>query len=71
VRPIFVLSKSVDCPVLAVVVVRETEKDLRSAQNTAIKELEPLVVTFHLPSMKIFFTNVITELVKSQAVLLT
>jgi hypothetical protein len=50
-----------DSQILAVVVIREKEKDLRSAQNKILKELDPLVVTFHLPSMKIFFTNVITE----------
>ena len=50
-----------DSQILAVVVSREKEKDLRKGQNKMIKELDPLIATFHLPSMKIFFTNVVTE----------
>ena len=51
----------IDSQIMAVVVIREKEKDLRRSQNQIIKELDPLLVTFHLPSMKIFFTNVVTE----------
>ena len=52
---------SLDSSLLGIVVIRETKKDLRKAQNKVIQELEPLIVTFHLPSMKILFTNVVTE----------
>ncbi len=50
------------------VIVRETEKDLRLAQSKEFKELDPLVTTYHLPSMKIFFTNILTEQVHSKLI---
>ncbi len=43
---------------------RETEKEEKKKQNAYVKELDPLIVTFHLPSMKLFFTNVYTDEVK-------
>ena len=52
---------SLDSSLLGIVVIRETKKDLRKAQNKVIQELEPLIVTFHLPSMKFLFSNIVTE----------
>ena len=50
-----------DVEVFAAVIKRETEKEKRTEQNEAIKELNPLLINFHLPSMKLFFSNVETE----------
>ena len=59
---------SPDSLILSMVIVRETEKDLRLAQSKEFKELDPLVTTYHLPSMKIFFTNILTEQVHSKLI---
>ena len=45
----------------AALIKRETEKEKRTEQNDVIIELNPLVVSLHLGSMKIFFNNIKTE----------
>jgi len=50
-----------DSSILAVVLKRETEKEAKRKQNAYIKDLDPLIITFHLPSMKLFFTNINTD----------
>ena len=50
-----------DLDAFAVIFKRETEKELRDKQNEVIKELDPLIFSLHLGSMKIFFQNVETE----------
>lgn len=45
----------------AAIIKRETDKEARGKQNTVIKELDPLIFTLHLGSMKIFFSNIETE----------
>ena len=45
--------------VLSIVLAREREdKKARSVQNGHIKDLDPIVVTTHLPSIKIFFNTI-------------
>eukprot|EP00093_Oithona_nana_P004470 04470.XXX_18510_25419_1 [CDS] Oithona nana genome sequencing. len=45
----------------AAIIKRETDKEERDKQNAVIKELDPLIFTLHLGSMKIFFSNIETE----------
>jgi len=45
----------------AAIIKRETDKENRHKQNEFIKELDPLVFSLHLGSMKIFFQNIETE----------
>ena len=45
----------------AAIIRRETTKENRAKQNEFIKELDPLIFTLHLGSMKIFFQNIETE----------
>ena len=45
--------------VLSIVLAREREdKKARAVQNGHIKDLDPIVVTTHLPSIKIFFNTI-------------
>ena len=46
---------------MGLVLKRETDKELRTEQSTYIKELEPLITTTHLPSLKILFPTVQIE----------
>ena len=50
-----------DVELFAALIKRETEKEKRTEQNDVIIELNPLVVSLHLGSMKIFFNNIKTE----------
>ena len=50
-----------DLDAFAAIIRRETEKEARGKQNSVIKELDPLIFTLHLGSMKIFFSNIETE----------
>ena len=43
------------------IIQRETKKEERAKQNEFIKELDPLIFSLHLGSMKIFFQNIETE----------
>ena len=40
---------------------RETEKESRTEQNAYISELTPMIITTHLASIKIFYSNVQLE----------
>ena len=40
---------------------RETEKEARTEQNAYIAELTPMIITTHLASIKIFYSNVQLE----------
>ena len=51
----------IGAPILSLVLKREVEKELRAEQNGIISELTPLVVTVHLPSIKIFYNSVRLE----------
>ena len=50
-----------DLEAFAAIIRRETDKEARGKQNAVIKELDPLIFTLHLGSMKIFFSNIETE----------
>lgn len=50
-----------DLDAFAAIIKRETDKEERDKQNAVIKELDPLIFTLHLGSMKIFFSNIETE----------
>jgi len=55
------LTQITDVELFAALIKRETEKEKRTEQNDVIIELNPLVVSLHLGSMKIFFNNIKTE----------
>ena len=57
----YVLFNFSDLDAFATIIKRETDKEARGKQNTVIKELDPLIFTLHLGSMKIFFSNIETE----------
>lgn len=51
----------IDLDCFGAIIRRETEREERHMQNAFIKELDPLVFTLHIGSMKIFFDNIETE----------
>ena len=46
---------------MGLVLKREIEKEVRTEQNTYIEELQPLITTVHLSSMKILFPTMQIE----------
>ena len=50
-----------DGQILGLVLKREIEKEVRTEQNTYIEELQPLITTVHLSSMKILFPSMQIE----------
>ena len=50
-----------DGQILGLVLYREVEKESRTEQSTYITELQPLITTTHLPSIKILFPTVQIE----------
>ena len=46
---------------MGLVLKREIEKEVRTEQNTYIEELQPLITTVHLSSMKILFPSMQIE----------
>ena len=50
-----------DGQILSLVLLRETEKEQREEQSTYITELQPLITTTHLPSIKILYPSIQIE----------
>ena len=46
---------------MGLVLLRETEKEQRAEQSTYITELQPLITTTHLPSIKILYPSIQIE----------
>lgn len=51
----------VDGQILGLVLLRETDKEPRTEQSTYITELQPLITTTHLPSIKILYPSIQIE----------